>query len=83
MQHLSDSLLSIIEDSAIYKVALGFNKGDVGAVSSGGKKVIEHYQSIARKLFIDAEDAQWSNTKEDLKMLGESVKNRVTAYVFL
>lgn len=83
MQHLSDSLLSIIEDSASYKVALGFNKGDVGAVSSGGKKVIEHYQSIARKLFINAEDTQWSNTKEDLKMLGESVKNRVTAYIFL
>jgi hypothetical protein len=31
----------VIEDSATYKVALGFDKGDVGAVSSGDKKVIE------------------------------------------
>jgi hypothetical protein len=31
----------VIEDSATYKVALGFDKGNVGAVSSGGRKVIE------------------------------------------
>ena len=32
--HLTELLLGIIEDSAMYKVALGFDKGDVGAVSS-------------------------------------------------
>lgn len=63
----------------MYKVALGFDKGDVGAVSSGGKKVIEHHQSIARKLFINIQGSEWSNTAEDVKQLGESVKNRVTA----
>jgi hypothetical protein len=79
--HFSDSLLSIIEDSATYKVALGFNKGDVGTVSNGGK-VIEHYQSIARKLFVEVEDPKWGNADDDVKLLGESVKNRVTAYTF-
>jgi len=80
--HLTDSLLGIIEDSATYKVALGFDKGDVGGVSSGGKKVIEQYQSIARKLFIEVENATWSDTKGHVKSLGESVKNRVVAYVY-
>jgi hypothetical protein len=79
--HLTDVLLGIIEDSATYKVALGFDKGDVGAVSSGGKKVIEQYQSIARKLFIDVENATWSDTKDHVRSLGESVKNCVVAYV--
>jgi hypothetical protein len=40
----------IIEDSATYKVALGFDKGNVGAVSTGGKKVIEQYQLPASSL---------------------------------
>jgi hypothetical protein len=78
--HLTDSLLGIIEDSAAYKVALGFDKGNVGAVSSGGKKVIEQYQSIARKLFIEVENSAWSDTKDDIKLLGESVKNCVMWY---
>ena len=47
-------------------------------MSSGGKKVIEQYQSIARKLFIEVENSAWSDTKDDIKLLGESVKNRVT-----
>jgi hypothetical protein len=47
---LTNSLLGIIEDSATYKVAPGFDKGDVEAVSSGGKKVIEQYQMPASSL---------------------------------
>jgi hypothetical protein len=72
--------LGIIEDSATYKVALGFDKGNVGAVSSGGKKVIEQYQSIARKLFIDVENSTWTGTKDNIRALGDSVKNCVVAY---
>lgn len=79
---MTDSLLGIIENSATYKVALGFDKGDVGAVSSGGKKVIEQYQSIARKLFIEVKNSVWSDTKDNMKSLGESVKNRVVSYVY-
>jgi hypothetical protein len=54
-------------------VALGFNK--VGTVSNGGKKVIEHYQSIARKLFVEVEDPIWGDTDNDMKLLGESAEN--------
>ena len=64
----------------MYKVALVFDKGDVGVVSSGGKKVIEHYKSMARKLFIEIEDSKWSDTKDNVRLLGKSVKNRVTWY---
>lgn len=42
--------------------------------------MIEHHQSIARKLFIEVEDPKWGDTDDDVKLLGESVKNRVTAY---
>ena len=49
-------------------------------MSSGGKKVIEQYQSITRKLFIEVENSAWSDTKDDIKLLGKSVKNRVTWY---
>jgi hypothetical protein len=49
---------------------------------NGGKKVIEHYQSIACKLFVEVEGPKWGNTDDDVKLLGESVKNRVTAYAF-
>jgi len=67
--------LGIIEDTATYKVALGFNKGDVSMVSNGSKKVIEHYQSITHNLFVEVEDPIWGDTDDDVKLLGESVKN--------
>jgi len=76
---LSDSLLGIIEDNPVYKVAFGFDKGDVKSVPNGGKKVVEHHRSIARKLFVDNPKSEW--TEADIKQLGESVKNRITAYV--
>jgi hypothetical protein len=57
---LSDSLLGIIEDNPVYKVAFGFDKGDVESVLNGGKKVVEHYRSIARKLFVDNPQLEWT-----------------------
>ena len=77
---LKDLLLTIIEDSAMYKVALGFDKEDVGAVSSGGKKLIEYYKSMVHKLFIKIEDSKWSNMKDNVRLLDEFVKNQVTWY---
>jgi hypothetical protein len=52
---------------------------DSGSIPNGGKKAVEHYRSIARKLFIDDPQFKWSEA--DLKQLGESIKNRITAYV--
>jgi hypothetical protein len=57
----------------------GFDKGDVELVPNGGKKVVEHYHSIARKLFVDDPQSEWMEA--DIKQLGESVKNRIGAYV--
>ena len=74
--HLTNSLL---EDSTAHKVAFGFHKGDVGAVSSGRKKVIEQYQSITHKLFIEIKNSAWSDTKDNIRLLGESVKNHIRA----
>jgi len=50
---LSNTLLGILEDSAMYKTALGFDKGDVGSVPAGGKKVVDIYCEIVCKMFID------------------------------
>ena len=72
-------LLGIMEENAVYKVAFGFDKGNVNLVPNGGKKVVEHHPSIAQKLFIDDPDLEW--TEADIKQLGESVKNRIGVYV--
>ena len=42
--------------------------------------MIKHYQSIACKLFIEVEDPKWGDTDDNVKLLGESVKNWVTVY---
>lgn len=76
---LSDTLLSIIEGSATYKTALGFNKGDVGSVSTGGKKIVDIYREIARKLLIDVPGSKF--TEDDLEVLKDIIRNRITAYV--
>ena len=44
----------------MYKVAFGFDKGDVESVPNGCKKVVEHHPSIARKLFVDDTDSEWT-----------------------
>jgi len=74
---LTDNLLTLIEDSAMYKVAFGFNKGDVGSVPTGGKKTVEHYRAIARALFVDSPDNPW--TEKDLPQLNNVVKNRINS----
>ena len=76
---LSDTLLSIIEDSTTYKTALGFNKGDIGSIPTGGKKVVDIYHEIARKVFIDQLESNY--TKDDLEELKNIIHNRITTYV--
>lgn len=74
--HLSDKLLGLIEENDTYKVAFGFDKGDVGSVPTGGKKTIEHHCAIAHKLFLVPSETAW--TADDLIPLGMVVKNRVS-----
>jgi hypothetical protein len=71
--------LTIIEGSALYKVAFGFDKGNVMLVPTGGKKVIDHYRTIARELFVDVDKSIY--TEDDIEELLKLVKNRITGYV--
>ena len=60
-------------------MALGFDKGDVGSVPTGGKKVVDIYREIARKLFIDAPESKF--TEDELEELKDIIRNRITVYV--
>ena len=76
MHYLTDNLLGLIEDNATWKVAFGFNKGDVKLVNSGGKKIVEHHKSLAEKLFLADSSGRWG-VKSDIKKLANAVKNRI------
>jgi hypothetical protein len=76
MHYLTDKLLGLIEENAMWKVAFGFNKGDVKLVNSGGKKIVEHHKSLAEKLFIVDPSGRW-DSKSDIKKLTNTVKNRI------
>ena len=65
--------------SATYKTALGFDKGDVGLVPTGGKKVVDIYHEIARKMFIDQPESKY--TKDDLEELKDIIHNQITVYI--
>jgi len=70
--HLSDKLLRFIKENNTYKVAFGFNKGDVGSVPTRGKKTIEHHCAITCKLCLTPSETGW--TEDDLIPLGVVVK---------
>jgi len=78
---LSDSLLGLIEDNPVYKVAFGFDKGNIDSVPNGGKKVVEHYHSISWKLFIEDPGLEW--TEADIKKLGKSMMNWISRYAHI
>jgi hypothetical protein len=79
--HLTDTLLTMIEDSETFRQAFGFVKTSNDANNSQGKKNHEHYSDLAAKLFHDPNSPkEWRST--DIKELGNVVKNRVTKYVF-
>jgi hypothetical protein len=77
MVYLTHKLLSLIEDNAIWKVALGFEKGTAQQADSNGKTVIENCWSIACHLLIENKSSQWAAI--DIQKLGEVVRNRVNA----
>jgi hypothetical protein len=78
MHHLTENLLGLIEENATWKVAFGFNKGEVKSVKNGGKKIVDHYQTLATKLFLADPSGRWDKTS-DIKKLGNVVKNRINA----
>jgi hypothetical protein len=68
-------LLTLIEDSIIYKVTFGFDKGvtDVETTTTTGKKATEHHHNITKKLLVDDPLGKWVDA--DIKKLSDAIKN--------
>ncbi|KAF8576061.1 hypothetical protein K439DRAFT_1623139 [Ramaria rubella] len=77
LHYLTHKLLGFIEENLTWKVALGFEKGTTEQVNSSGKKLIEHYHTLAQRLLIEDDSGRWADM--DLVKLGDVVKNRVNA----
>lgn len=63
----------------MYKVAFGFDKGDIGAILTGRKKAIDHHCSIVCKIFVDPLDSEF--TEDDAEELKDLFKNWIAVYV--
>ncbi|KIK78550.1 hypothetical protein PAXRUDRAFT_163714 [Paxillus rubicundulus Ve08.2h10] len=74
--HMTDALLTLIEDSVTWKGALGF---DIGAApdltpTGKGKSLIQHCADITVAFFNPGnQDLKWA--KDDIKMLKLVIKN--------
>ncbi|KAF9235106.1 hypothetical protein BU15DRAFT_78338 [Melanogaster broomeanus] len=76
--HITDTLLTLIEDSVTWKGTFGFDKGvEKDPTPTGkGKSIIQHCADIATVLFaIGKKNSEWTNN--DLAHLRGVVKNRV------
>lgn len=65
----------------MWKVAFGFDKGDVGSVPTGGKKIKDHHRAIAVKLFLDPAEPFGNFVYDDLEKLDDVIKNRINRCV--
>ena len=70
-------LLTLIEDSMIYKVTFGFDKGAIDSdnATANGKKTTKHHHNIATTLLIQGTSGKWSDG--DVKKLGDVIKNHI------
>lgn len=81
---MTDSLLSLIEDSATYRQSYGFDRGShaPSANNSGGKRQRDFDQELARKLFLDTTISKSDKYKNfPIEDLGTSIRNRINSYV--
>ncbi|KAJ7575732.1 hypothetical protein C8J56DRAFT_900702 [Mycena floridula] len=75
---MTERLLTVIEDSAAFRQAFGFERADNGpGNASGGRKMVGQYESLAKAVFHHAlsPSAAWADA--DIKSLGVSCKNRI------
>ncbi|KAF9230751.1 hypothetical protein BU15DRAFT_83237 [Melanogaster broomeanus] len=80
--HLTDTLLTLIEESVTWKGALGFDKGAVNdpTPTGKGKSFIQHWEDIAEAFFLDCNaDANINFTKGDLPLLKTVIKNQINS----
>ncbi|KAJ8583204.1 hypothetical protein M405DRAFT_937362 [Rhizopogon salebrosus TDB-379] len=73
--HLTDTLLTLIEESNTYCKAFGFALLG-GKVPSTGDRPADLYRQLATSLFLECEDSLWKDV--DLNDLADTVKNRLT-----
>ena len=74
--HFTSALLMAIEANNTWIVAFGFNKGTAGAVSSHGKKMVDHYHDLTMLVFIGV-NCLGDFSEEDIPKLVNAVRNRV------
>ncbi|KAF9226014.1 hypothetical protein BS17DRAFT_765109, partial [Gyrodon lividus] len=75
--HITDTLLTLIEDSVTWKGIFGFDKGvkKDSTPTGKGKSIIQHCADIAKVLFsIGKKNSEWNN--DNLAHLRGMVKNR-------
>ncbi|KIK74082.1 hypothetical protein PAXRUDRAFT_562424, partial [Paxillus rubicundulus Ve08.2h10] len=79
--HLTDTLLTLIEESVTWKGALGFNKGAVNdpTPTGKGKSFIQHCEDIVEAFFL-VHNADINFTKADLPALKTVIKNWINRY---
>ncbi|KAJ7185193.1 hypothetical protein C8R46DRAFT_374399 [Mycena filopes] len=75
--HLTDQLLTLIEESALYRQSFGFTKVSKGAVQTGGKKPPDLHAELATTMFIEPIDSIY--TTDDLESLTSVIGNRISA----
>ena len=73
MHLYTDCLLTLLEDSELWKGTFGFNNDTNEPVKNGSKKLVEHYHMIAKCLLVDDPDGGWH--MDDIIKLGDVVKN--------
>ncbi|KAJ7575161.1 hypothetical protein C8J56DRAFT_901614 [Mycena floridula] len=75
---MMEHLLTVIEDSAAFRQAFGFECADNGpGNASSGRKMVSQYESLAKAVFHHAllPSAAWADV--DIKSLGVSCKNHI------
>jgi len=75
MHLYTDHLLTLLEDSELWKGTFGFKKDTNEPVKNGGKKLVEHYCMIVKCLLVDDPDGGWH--MDDIIKLGDVVKNQI------
>lgn len=80
MPHLTDLLLTYIEEHDIARTALGFAKGE-GEGKTSGNKNAEHHRKIAAAILIPDSSGIWKNCEP--QALALHIKNRLRKSVYV
>jgi hypothetical protein len=84
LYYLTDSLLSLIEDSETWRQAFGFIKASSDINTGQGKKTHEHYVDLTAKLFHDVESPdEWRDVAiKELAIVVKTVSPSMYLYFY-